>query len=157
MIIFDIEASGLHPESYPIEIAWQDSNEPSHFDSFFIRPTSNWTYWDDYAETDIHHISRDTIVEQGISVESACLRLNQSLKEKTIYSDAIEYDKHWMMKLFDEAGVKPAFSFGSVLELLPKDGEYRLSQLAESSHIKHRALNDARQIAAWMNQLRNVQ
>ncbi|WP_250657070.1 hypothetical protein [Alkalimarinus coralli] len=155
MVIFDIEASGLHPESYPIEIAWQDSNEPSHFDSFFIRPTSNWTYWDDYAETEIHCTSRDTIVAQGISVEDACLRLNQSLKEKIIYSDAIEYDRHWMMKLFDEAGVKPTFNFGSVLDTLPEDGEFRLSQLTETAYIKHRALDDARQIAGWVDQLIN--
>ena len=153
MIILDIEASGLHLDSYPIEIAWQDSSEPSNSDSFFVRPASNWTFWDEYAETEIHHISRDSIVEQGISIEDACVRLNKPLEGKVIYSDAIDYDRRWMMRLFDEAGVKPTFSFGSVLDTLPEDGEFRLSQLTENAYIKHRALDDARQIAGWVNQL----
>lgn len=155
MIIVDVEASGLHQESYPIEIAWQDSNKSSSFDSFFIRPASTWNFWDDYAETEIHHISRDTIVEQGISIEDACLRLNKSLDGKTVYSDAVEYDQRWIMKLFDEAKVKPSFNFGSVLDVLPKGGEYQLSQLVDNAYIKHRALDDARQIAGWMNQIIN--
>ncbi len=155
MIIFDIEASGLHQESYPIEIAWQDSNDRNNFDSFLIIPANSWTHWDDYAETEIHHISRDSVVEQGISIEDACLRLNRSLVGETIYSDAVEYDRRWMMKLFDEAGVKPTFSFGSVLDTLPEGGEFRLSQLTDNAYIKHRALDDARQIAGWVNQLIN--
>lgn len=72
---------------------------------------------------------------------------------KTIYSDAIEYDRRWMMRLFVEAGVTPAFKFGSVLERLPTEGEFLLSQLAENSYIEHRALGDARQIAGWVNQI----
>ena len=85
------------------------------------------------------------------------MRLNRSLDGKTIYSDAIEYDRRWMMRLFDEAGVEPAFNVGSVLGSLPEDGEFRLSQLADNAYIKHRALDDARQIAGWVAQLINEQ
>jgi hypothetical protein len=31
MIVFDVEASGLSTESYPIKIAWQDSENPNTF------------------------------------------------------------------------------------------------------------------------------
>jgi hypothetical protein len=153
MIIFDIEASGLHQDSYPIEIAWQESQEPCRFDSFLIRPAITWTHWDDYAETEIHHISRSTLVDKGISIKEACIRLNTALTGQTIYSDAIEYDQRWMMRLFDEADIKPKFSFGSVIEKLPADGELLLCKLAKNSYIEHRALDDARQIAEWVNQI----
>jgi len=153
MIILDIEASGLHPESYPIEIAWQDTERSDNFDTLFIKPAETWTYWDDYAETKIHHISRHTIIEQGIPIEDACLRLNRSLEGKTIYSDAIEYDQRWMMKLFNVAGVVPTFNFGSILDFLPQDGELQFNQLLEEAEIKHRALDDARQISSFINKL----
>lgn len=57
------------------------------------------------------------------------------------------------MKLFDEAGVIPSFKIVSVLEKLPSDGKFLLSPLAENSYIEHRALDDARQIAEWVNQI----
>ena len=58
-----------------------------------------------------------------------------------------------MMRLFEEVGVRPTFEFGSVLDSISEDGGLRLSQLAENAYIKHRALDDARQIAGWVNQL----
>lgn len=157
MIIFDIEASGLHPESYPIEIAWQDSNDPESYDEFFIKPASGWTHWDDYAETEIHHISRKTIIESGISISEACSRLNTALEGKTIYSDAIDFDKRWMMRLFNQADLEPLFNFGSVLDLLPSTSDRIHFETLQNTPVKHRALEDARQIAKWMNLLLDSQ
>lgn len=51
----DVEASGLDmTNSYPIEITWVDSL--SNADSFRIRPTHDWVYWDPNAER-IHGLS----------------------------------------------------------------------------------------------------
>jgi len=72
---------------------------------------------------------------------------------EVIYSDAVEYDQRWLMKLFDETEIKPTFSFGSVIDLLPKGNDLKYSQLLESTPVKHRALDDARQIAAWVHHL----
>ena len=157
MIIFDIEASGLHPESYPIEIAWQDSDDPESYDEFLIKPASGWTHWDDYAENKIHHISRKMINESGISISEACARLNTALEGKTIYSDAIDFDQRWMMRLFNEAGLEPLFNFGSVIDLLPSIADRIHLETLQHTLVKHRALDDARQIAKWMNQLLDSQ
>jgi len=86
MIIFDVEASGLSAESYPIEFAWQDSENQNCFDSFLIKSSSEWTHCDSFAETEIHHISREMLEFDGISIEEACNRLNTNLSGKTIYS-----------------------------------------------------------------------
>ncbi len=153
MIIVDVEASGLHQESYPIEIAWQDSEQPESFDSFLIVPADDWTYWDEYAESEIHHISREQLFDSGITVNEACERLNSALINQVIYSDAVEYDQRWLMKLFDETEIKPTFSFGSVIDLLPKGGDLKYNKLLESAPVKHRALDDARQIAAWVHHI----
>lgn len=57
------------------------------------------------------------------------------------------------MGLFYEAELMPTFNFGSVIALLPKGGDFKYSQLLENAPIKHRALDDARQIAAWVHHI----
>lgn len=146
MIIFDIEASGLSRESYPIEIAWQDSANSENFDSFLINPADAWRHWDEYAENEIHHISRDTLLLKGISIIEACARLNKQLFGKTIYSDAIEHDQRWMLKLFNEAGINPDFYFGSIYDVLDKDSLGAFSSSFDVERVTHRALEDVRQI-----------
>jgi hypothetical protein len=111
MIIVDVEASGLHQHSYPIEIAWQDSEKPESFDSFLIVPLAHWCHWDDYAESEIHHISHEQLFDSGITVNEACERLNSALINQVIYSDAVEYDQRWIIRLFDETEIKPTFNF----------------------------------------------
>tara|TARA_R110002072_G_scaffold238329_1_gene395678 strand:+ start:12350 stop:12811 length:462 start_codon:yes stop_codon:yes gene_type:complete len=146
MIIFDVEASGLSDASYPIEIAWQDSDDPDCFDSFLIKPSESWTHWDDYAEQEIHHISRNTLHKEGVSIADASTRLNTKLAGKTIYSDAIEYDQRWLLKLFDEAGMTPKFSIGSIYQVI-QDARLRgFESSIENEIIVHRALDDVKQI-----------
>lgn len=146
MIIFDVEASGLSDVSYPIEVAWQDSDDPDCFDSFLINPSESWKHWDDYAEQEIHHISRSTLYKEGISIADACERLNIKLAGKTIYSDAIEYDQRWLLRLFDEAGTAPMFSIGSIYQVIDKATSLKFESSIEKEFIVHRALDDARQI-----------
>jgi hypothetical protein len=146
MLIFDIEASGLSRESYPIEIAWQDSANSENFDSFLINPADAWHHWDEYAENEIHHISRDTLLLKGISIIDACARLNKQLFGKTIYSDAIEHDQRWMLKLFNEAGINPEFCFGSIYDVVDKESIQVFVSSGDFEHVVHRALDDVRQI-----------
>jgi hypothetical protein len=51
MIIFDVEASGLSNQNYPIEIVWQYRYVASHFDSFLINTLETWMYREKYSET----------------------------------------------------------------------------------------------------------
>lgn len=151
MIILDVEASGLHPASYPIEIAWQHRSNPKYFDSFLIKPVATWTYWDPYAETHLHHISRATLENNGISVLEAVLRLNNALNGQTVYSDAADYDRRWIAALFSAAGAEKTFTIRSLFSLVPpsREGAYR-QHMARSPTV-HRALEDVRQIVKSLN------
>ena len=153
MVVIDVEASGLADQSYPIEIAWQDSEKRGEFDSFLIKPFDDWTYWDDHAEQAIHHISRAELFLKGISPEEACNRLNQRLKGQTVYSDAIRFDQGWIMKMFESAGMEISFGFESIFSQLPKGNLENYNILVEKETVKHRALNDARQIIQWVRHL----
>ncbi len=59
----DFEASGLGPDSYPIEVAWGFFGIETTF-SYLIRPAEHWTDWDPVAE-DLHELSRATLFEAG--------------------------------------------------------------------------------------------
>lgn len=150
-IIIDFESSGLGEESYPIEVGWVNRSNPTHFDSFLIRPDSNWYYWDSYAENSIHGISRDHLFEAGISVEEACTRLNQSLAECRVLSDAALTDRFWMSRLFRQAQISPMFSIGSIYEVIPGDKADGFQRRMKKEPVPHRALADAQLIAKAMN------
>lgn len=151
MIIMDIEASGLAPESYPIEIAWQHRSNPTLSDSFLIKPAEEWKFWDQYAEDQIHHISRSDLDANGISVAEAAKRLNFALKGKTVYTDAPEYDRHWIAELFRRTGIERSFEIRSVFTLVPPSKEAAYRRHFVQSPIAHRALADVKQIIRSLN------
>ncbi|NPU93599.1 MAG: hypothetical protein HPY82_16930 [Gammaproteobacteria bacterium] len=151
MIILDIEASGLDLESYPIEIAWQHRSNPKLFDSFFICPESVWTYWDQYAEDHIHHISRSTIQAEGIDVRAAATRLNDALGEHEVYSDSLEYDGRWLGQLYRAAQIEKRFRLMSVYSLIDPSKVVSFQHRYAQSGIKHRALSDVKKIIECIN------
>lgn len=150
-IILDIEASGLGDESYPIEIAWVNRFNPNEWDSFLIKPTESWSYWDDYAEMYIHGISRELLDQDGISVVEACERLNRSLGEERVLSDAAQTDRYWLSTLYASAAVEKRFSLGGIYEVIPGDKADAFQRHLKKQGVIHRALNDARMIAKSMN------
>lgn len=151
MIILDIEASGLDPESYPIEIAWQHRSNSKLFDSFLIKPLETWSHWDFYAEAHFHRLSRSDLEVNGISVTEATQRLNQSLSGQTVYTDAPDYDRKWIGKLFRSVGIEKAFMIKSLYTLIPPSRECVYRQHLARSPIVHRALEDVRQIVKSLN------
>lgn len=151
MIILDIEASGLAPQSYPIEIAWQHRFNPTLFDSFLIKPADRWVFWDQYAEDHIHHISRLLLEAKGISVFEAAERLNAALRDKQVYVDAPDYDRRWMAELFRAAGVEKQFELQSVYSLVSPSKEAAYQRHFTRSPVAHRALEDVRQIIESLN------
>lgn len=104
----DIEASGLHFDSYPIEIALYMH---SKYYSWLIKPDRQWTFWCKQAET-LHQISRNRLEQYGHSVYTVANAITE-LAEKTIidtaasntdkpilYSDAAKWDEDWLSTLF---------------------------------------------------------
>lgn len=144
-IIVDVEASGLHPDSYPIEIAWFDF-ETGESDAFLINPASYWTYWDPVAEQ-IHGIDRARLQTEGISVFEASDRLMEGLKGRVVYSDAVPFDLMWINALLEASGEERKVVVDSVYKLVPEDSYAALGERLSLSDRPHRALDDCRIIA----------
>lgn len=151
MIILDVEASGLGSESYPIEIAWAHRFDPTRYDSFLIKPPENWTYWDAYAELQIHGISRDVLASEGILVEEAVARLDESLSGETVYSDFVPVDRPWVVRLYQQLGREPSFTFRPLQSLLPPDKVGDYSRDYGTTPTEHRALADVRKMIRTLN------
>lgn len=118
---FDIEASGLAPGSYPVEVGWALPDGTSA--AMLIRPAQDWTaeLWDPAAEC-IHGLSRDTLLEKGGDPLDAALAMNAALGGRIALSDAHEYDTRWTDMLFREAGEPRKFRIASVSRLLDRLG-----------------------------------
>jgi DNA polymerase III epsilon subunit-like protein len=146
LICIDLEASGLGRESYPIEVAWKN-DETGEQDSFLINPDSaeDWHYWDDHAE-EIHGIERKELKKKGLDIISACKRLNEKLKGKTLISDAVEFDFFWLSRLFQATGMNPSFQMAGLDRVLSKEQRIQFGFLAKAQRRRHRALDDVEDI-----------
>lgn len=151
MIVIDVEASGLGPESYPIEIAWGHRFDPTKFDTFLIKPADGWVYWDTYAESAIHCISRSQLQREGISIAEAVERLDDALQGAVVYSDYVPADRPWWVKLYRELGRDLPFEFRPVQTLIPPAKEASYSLRLDASPTEHRALEDVRKIIQTLN------
>jgi len=144
MQVVDIEASGLDPQSYPIEVGVYDIDKPEESFSFLIAPDPTWTHWD-YNAQDIHGLSRDYIEQDGISIHEACSILNERLGD-VVLSDAVPFEVMWLSRLFGTAGVEPKFAVSSILTQVHPSYYQELFGELDSGHRPHRALADARMI-----------
>lgn len=143
----DIEASGLEPESYPIELGWADTLGNS--DGFFVRPLDDWTHWDPVAAS-IHGIAHDELFERGLHVVDAAEKLNDMLGFETVYCDALDSDLFWISRLFDAAKLEPSFQladFHQLHKLLSKQHMLSLQRVLRDLPIPHRAQADAERYA----------
>jgi|AntDeeMinimDraft_4_1070355.scaffolds.fasta_scaffold00079_49 hypothetical protein len=105
MYILDIEASGLGPESYPIEIAWCSLDGEQSW-SVLINPDTagDWEDWDEHAEEAIHGISRDLLRREGRDVVTVARELEERLGGEEVFSDAVSFDGFWLRRLFEAVG-----------------------------------------------------
>lgn len=132
MILFlDIEASGIHFGSYPIEIGWVDDTGTG--ESHLIRPARTWTFWSDTSEA-THGISRQMLEREGRDHAWVARRITEVLgKADAVYTDAPEWDQAWLDGLTAVVGLPPAC---------------QLADFAEAEERRprpcHRALEDAR-------------
>ncbi|BBB30162.1 hypothetical protein [Neptunomonas japonica] len=142
VICIDIEASGLGPLSYPIEVAWKCGLTGAS-DLFLINPDTgyNWTQWD-LSAADIHGITMDELLHKGISVNEACERLNQMLDGKMVTSDALDFDFFWMRRLFESAMMKPTFKMQGIDSVLEGGQLIQYRLIASAQVRKHRAMDD---------------
>ena len=156
-VFLDVEASGLHAGSYPIEVGWCGLDLVAT--SFLIRPHARWTE-DDWSVTSerVHGITRQQVMAEGVDLTEATARLNAACAGTEVVSDSPSFDQGWLSRLFREAGISQAFTLkdASALEAqaseisgLDASGAEALRERvgAHYPHI-HRAAADARRAAA---------
>lgn len=143
----DLEASGLGPKSWPIEVGWAFVGWSAR--SMLIKPTDDWplTAWEKTAE-DLHKISVDELLTNGLPPLEVALVLNAALGEADVYSDAPDYDGFWLYRLYEAAGVRANFKLNDLNDLMsplvkssPKDLVRRASEREPHTH---RAAQDVR-------------
>lgn len=156
-VFIDLEASGIHARSYPIEIGWATCDLLST--SFLIRPHPKWDE-NDWSVTSerIHNIPRQLLFADGIDVLDAAHRINAVCAGKEVLTDNPEFDQSWLTELFYAAGVQQAFTLNdanqiSALAALLSGldaGEAQALEERVKQHYPHphRAAADARRAAA---------
>ena len=108
LVCIDLEASGLHPRSYPVEIGWC-SLDFATSGLLQIAPDTTWAPedWDPNAEI-IHGLTRDYLMQIGLLPAAAANHLNLVLSDNQLVSDAPHLDFRWLRQLYEVAGVKSA-------------------------------------------------
>jgi hypothetical protein len=149
--IIDIEASGLHSDSYPIEVA-------VHVDGvmhvWLIKPLPEWQYWDEIAE-ELHGLSREHLSRVGVPAAVVAAELNRVLAPHggVVYSDAAPWDGDWLGRLYDSTGVPHEVQVRPIEDLLGPGGadrfeEARANLALASAQPLHRAAPDVELIRA---------
>jgi hypothetical protein len=117
-VFLDFEASSLQDRSYPIEVAW--NNTDGSIESYLIDPssTSEWTDWSAKAEA-LHGISRARLRNEGRKPLWVCRRMNEALAGKTVYCADPDFDGMWLATLFAAGRNEvPRFALKGTDELL---------------------------------------
>lgn len=148
----DFEASSLDLiASYPIEVGLCLTDGSLH--SWLIRPHVLWQDWSASAE-EIHGISRETLLADGLNVRQVAHHLNEILSGQ-VFCDAWTFDSFWLHRLYRAAGMRPSFQLESVSMLLTPAEIQRWSAarhqvIGELGLPVHRAANDARILHSTM-------
>lgn len=109
LVLLDVEASGLHPTSFPTEIAWVTADLSVGF-SACIRPIAAWTWLDWNLEAEkVHGLDFSALQRHGEDVQAVAAALNVALADAEIMTDSPSKDGIWLRTLFDAAGVPPTF------------------------------------------------
>lgn len=149
MFILDIEASGLGPNSYPIEIAFCDLDGSRSYTALINPDTAGgWDDWDDYAEEAVHGICRDELRRNGLDVVTVSNDLTRLLRDEDVYSDAPYPDGVWLRKLFESLGRDNPIRLQSLRDIYCGTYQNRIDQALLRVSRPHRALEDCKVLAA---------
>ena len=143
--ILDFEASGFGYESYPIEVGIAQANGERF--CTLIEPLEEWQHWDTRAEL-VHQINRNDLLNYGLPIIDVCLRLNQILRNQSVYSDGWVVDKQWLSKLYTAAQLEPTFTLSPIEAIQSEEqqavwAEVKQELLDKHAFDRHRASHDA--------------
>lgn len=123
----DFEASGIAPDSYPIEVAVV-SSETSF--SSLIKPARYWTHWSFDAQ-DMHGLSQDYLREQGDTPGAWARHMNQLFSGQVLCSDSPQ-DGFWLDVLYEAADLIPTFELKPLEVFVGRELLKLVSTLRES-------------------------
>lgn len=134
----DFEASGIAPDSYPVEIAIV---HPAGEYASLIKPVHYWTHWS-YDAQDMHGITREQLLNEGKPAVTVAQELNELFAGLYLVSDARE-DSHWLEALYEAAELDPTFAVTTIEQMV---GPEHAAAIYYQMPVKreHRALADAR-------------
>lgn len=140
------EASGIAPDSYPIEVAVVHPNGEYQT---LIQPARYWDHWS-YDAQDMHGLSREKLISEGQSPLEVAQAMNQLFDGKVLCSDN-PADCFWLDVLYEAAGIEPTFR---VLPLEALIGRDHASQMMAMLPVRkgHRALDDVKAFSNAVNQ-----
>ncbi|WP_455824097.1 hypothetical protein [Pseudomonas graminis] len=141
----DFEASGIAPDSYPIEVAVV-SSETSF--SSLIRPARYWTHWSFDAQ-DMHGLTQDHLLQEGDAPPTVAERMNQLFSGHVLCSDSPQ-DVFWLDVLYEAADLSPTFELKPLEVFVGRQAASDIYRLLPTTR-HHRASNDA---TALMNACR---
>ncbi|WP_339231364.1 hypothetical protein MHH62_16285 [Pseudomonas sp. FSL L8-0168] len=133
----DFEASGIAPDSYPIEVAVV-SNET--WFSSLIKPASYWTHWSFDAQ-DMHGLTQDHLLQEGDAPPTVAERMNQLFSGQVLCSDSPQ-DVFWLDVLYEAADLMPTFELKPLEVLVGREAACDIYRLLPTTR-RHRALHDA--------------
>lgn len=150
-IFVDVESTGLHALSVPIEVGWGGLSMP--VESHLVRDDS-WLAedgrWDDRAER-VHRISKADLVALGRPPAEVAARMLAALRGKRVHSDAPSYDETWLSELFIRAGLPMDFEVApaewAFLEAAGGDRDTVAAALEAATRISPPAHRAARDVA----------
>ncbi|PHX39732.1 hypothetical protein AO263_34640 [Pseudomonas sp. NZIPFR-PS5] len=99
----DFEASGIAPDSYPIEIAVVAADFECQV---LIRPVDYWAHWSFDAQ-DMHGISRENLLANGLEPSFIATELNARFDGARLCSDSPQ-DGFWLDTLYEAVGIGPS-------------------------------------------------
>ena len=143
----DLEASGLGPKSWPIEVGWGFHGWPAR--SLLIKPHAAWSLeaWEKTAE-ELHRISPDRLIRDGTPVLEIALVLNAAFANANVYSDSPSFDGFWLYRLYEAAGVRSNFRLHNIAELISELTDLAPEEMTRRASIQephtHRAEQDVR-------------
>jgi len=150
--VIDLEASGLDPASYPIEVGIVGREK--EYQALII-PEKGWQFWSNESEV-VHGIPRQELYDNGRPTVEVANELNALLAGATVYSDCRQWDGFWQQVLFGTVGIHQQFKLEDITDLL--EGKRAKVYIAayddirqSGEHRTHRALDDARVIYQAMN------
>lgn len=106
----DIEASGIHEGSYPLQFGWCGLDLAAT--AILVRPEPEWTpNLFDPNSHEMHGISYDMAKDLGEEAEAVAHRLNAALQGKAVVTDNVYWDGVWTARLADATGIPMRFGY----------------------------------------------